>query len=183
LQPIPERAVSGQSAWVFVELVNQITGFSIMSYDIGTFTVAAISVILSGLLAGQMLAIAIANRAARRLPETSWILRFQAENELFTKTMPPSLLLPMAGLICSAYLTVSTQRYMFFAAAALEAIVLWITMMVEVPINKQVESWKPGSAPSTWMAIRDRWLRFHWLRTVVGGCSFACGAIGLGFHP
>jgi hypothetical protein len=58
-----------------------------MSYDIGKFAVAAISVILSGLIAGQMLAIAVANHAARRLPETSWALRFQVEDKLFTKTM------------------------------------------------------------------------------------------------
>ena len=153
-----------------------------MSNDIGTSAVTAISVILSGLISGQMLAIALANHAARQLPEIGWTLRFQVEDKLFTKTMPFSLLLPLVGLIWSAYLTVSTQRGLFSAAGTLEVIVLVITMTVEVPINTQVQSWKAGSAPSTWMAIRDRWLRFHWLRTVVGACSFACGAFGLGIH-
>jgi uncharacterized membrane protein len=153
-----------------------------MPSDIGTSAVAALSVILSGLIAGQMLAIALANQAARQLPEMSWTLRFQVENRLFTKTMPLSLLLPLVGLIWSAFLTESTRRDFFSAAVALEAIVLVITMTIEVPMNTQVQSWKAGSAPSTWMAIRDRWLRFHWLRTVVGACSFACGAIGLGIH-
>jgi hypothetical protein len=153
-----------------------------MYYDIDASEVIVISVILAGLLAGQMLAIAIANHAARSLPETSWTLRFQAENELFTMTMPASLLLPLFGLIGSAILTVSTQRGMFSAAVALEVVVLVITMAIEVPINKQVASWKAGSAPSTWMAIRDRWLSFHWLRTAVGACSFTCGVVGLGIH-
>jgi Domain of unknown function (DUF1772) len=153
-----------------------------MSYDMGTSAVAVISVILTGLIAGQMLAVGLANNAARSLPELSWTLRFQAENKLFTKTMPPSLLLPLVGLIWSALLTRSTQRGMFSAAAALEVIVLVITMTIEVPINKQVASWEAGSAPSIWMAIRDRWLRFHWARTVVGACSFTCGAIGLRIH-
>jgi uncharacterized membrane protein len=154
-----------------------------MSYEIGTFAITAISVLLSGLMAGQMLAIALANHAARELPETTWTLRFQVEDKLFTKTMPLSLLLPLFGLICSAFLTLSTQRGMFSAAGALEVIVLVITMTVEVPINTQVQSWQAGSAPPTWMAIRDHWLRYHWLRTVVGVCSFACAAIGLGIHP
>jgi hypothetical protein len=153
-----------------------------MSYEIGTFAITAISVLLSGLIAGQMLAIALANHAARELPETTWTLRFQVEDKLFTKTMPLSLLLPLFGLICSAFLTLSTQRGMFSAAGALEVIVLVITMTVEVPINTQVQSWQAGSAPPTWMAIRDRWLSYHWLRTVVGVCSFACAAIGLGIH-
>lgn len=38
------------------------------------------------LIASQMLAIALASQAARQLPETSLTLRFQVENELFTKT-------------------------------------------------------------------------------------------------
>ena len=153
-----------------------------MSYDIGTSAVVVISVILTGLIAGQMLAVGLANRAARSLPETSWTLRFQAENKLFTRTMPPSLLLPLFGLIWSALVTASTQRGMFSAAVALEVIILVITMTIEVPINKQVASWKAGSAPPAWMEIRDRWQRFHWARTLVGACSFACAAVGLRIH-
>jgi len=147
-----------------------------------TSAVAVIAVILTGLIAGQMLAIGLANRAARSLPERSWTLRFQAENKLFTKTMPPALLLPLIGLIWSALLTASAQRGLFFAAVALEVIVLVITMTIEVPINKQVASWRAGSAPPAWMEIRDRWLRFHCARTLVGACSFTCAAIGLRIH-
>ena len=56
--------------------------------------VAIFSVFAVGLIAGQMLAIGIANYAARVLPETSWTLRFQSENNLFAKTMPPFLIAP-----------------------------------------------------------------------------------------
>jgi len=151
--------------------------------DIGTSAVAATSVILAGLIAGQMLAIALANHAALSLPENSWTLRFQVENKLFTKTMPPFLLLPLIGLIWSAFLTDSIKRGMFSAAGALEVVVLVITMTIEVPINTQVDSWTAGSAPSSWIGVRDRWLRFHWLRTAAGVLSFSLAAIGLGIHP
>jgi hypothetical protein len=43
--------------------------------------------LLSGLISGQVLA--IANWAARDLHEMSWKVRFQVENKLFAKTMPP----------------------------------------------------------------------------------------------
>jgi predicted acyl esterase len=36
-----------------------------------------------------------------------------------------------------------------------------------------------GNWESTWMFTRDRWLRFHLARTVVGLMSFAIAAIGL----
>ena len=90
-----------------------------MFHEIGTPAVVVTSVILAGLIAGQMLAIALANHAALTLPETSWTLRFQVENKLFTKTMPPFLVLPLIGLIWSAFLTVSIQCVMFSAAGAL----------------------------------------------------------------
>ena len=61
--------------------------------------VAICSVLAAGLIAGQMLAIAIANYAALGLPETSWTLRFQSENTLFSKTMPPFLIAPTIGLV------------------------------------------------------------------------------------
>jgi hypothetical protein len=48
--------------------------------------VAIFSVFAAGLIAGQMLAIGIANYAARALPERSWTLRFQSENDLFTNS-------------------------------------------------------------------------------------------------
>src|ERR1700691_1784977 len=59
--------------------------------------VAALSVFAVGLIAGQMLAIGIANYAARGLPEMSWTLRFQSENALSTQTMPPFLIAAAIG--------------------------------------------------------------------------------------
>lgn len=145
------------------------------------------AVVLSGLISGQMLAIGLADHAVRQLPEASWTLRFQEENKLFTKTMPPSTVLPIIGLGASAILTTSTPRVLFGTAAALEAVVLVVTLAVEVPMNNEVDSWKAGSAPSTWTAVRDRWLAYHWLRTALGACAFTLATVGLAMrserHP
>jgi uncharacterized membrane protein len=141
--------------------------------------VAIFSVFAVGLLAGQMLAIGIANYAARGLPEMSWTLRFQSENALFTKTMPPFLIAPAIGLVTLSVLAHGDARGMFAAAAVLILIVLAITMAINVPINGQVQTWTAGSAPSTWMFTRDRWLQFQLLRTALGMMSFAIAAIGL----
>jgi hypothetical protein len=142
-------------------------------------TVAIVSLTALGLLAGMMLGIFIAGYAARGLPEESWTRRFQIENRLFTKTMPPSLMLPLLGLIASVLLTRDAVRSLFAAAAALTAIVLVITIALEVPINRQVASWTAGAAPADWTAVRDRWLRSHLARTVVGGLALLCAAAAL----
>ena len=86
--------------------------------------VAIFSVFAVGLIAGQMLAIGIANYAARGLPETSWTLRFQSENNLFAKTMPPFLIAPAIGLVTLFFLAHDDARGMFAAAAVLILIVL-----------------------------------------------------------
>jgi hypothetical protein len=124
----------------------------------------------------MMVGILIAGYAARGLPEESWTLRFQLENRLFTKTMPPSLLLPQIGLIALVPLTHDAVRWLFAVAAAFTAIVLVITIALEVPINRQVDSWIAGAAPADWTAVRDRWLWNHLTRTVVGVLAIVCAA-------
>lgn len=137
------------------------------------------AVVLSGLISGQMLAIGLANQAALALTETTWTLRFQAENNLFSKTMPPLLLLPTLGLIFMVFASASQQRACFIIAAVFEAVVLVITVAINIPINSQVQSWRAGSAPPNWVAIRDRWLAFHWLRTAFGAGAFTAAVIAL----
>jgi len=88
--------------------------------------VAIFSVFAVGLIAGQMLAIGIANYAARGLPETSWTLRFQSENDLLAKTMPPFLKAPAIGLVPLFFLAHNDACWMFAAAAARILIVLAI---------------------------------------------------------
>jgi hypothetical protein len=142
-------------------------------------TVAVVSLSALGLLAGMMLGILIAGYAARGLPEESWTRRFQLENRLFTKTMPPSLMLPLLGLIASVRLTRDGVRSLFVVAAVFTAIVFVITIALEVPINRQVASWTAGAAPANWAAVRDRWLWNHLARTVVGVLAFLCAAAAL----
>ena len=142
-------------------------------------TVAMVSLAALGLLAGMMLGILIAGYAARGLPEESWTLRFQIENRLFTKTMPPALMLPLLGLIASVPLTRDAVRSLLAVAAVLTAIVLAITIALEVPINRRVASWSAGAAPANWTAVRDRWLWYHLARTVVGLLAFLCAAAAL----
>ena len=142
-------------------------------------TVAIVSLSALGLLAGMMLGIFIAGYAARGLPEESWTRRFQIENRLFTKTMPPSLMLPLLGLMALLPLTHDAVRSWFAVAAVLTAIVLIITIALEVPINRRVASWSAGAAPANWTAVRDRWLWYHLARTVVGLLAFLCAAAAL----
>ncbi len=108
--------------------------------------VAIFAVVCSGLISGQMVAIALANYADRGQPEASWTQRFQLENMLFTKTMPFALMVPLLALVACCVIASNVARPWFVAAVMMLAIVLVITMAANVPINKQVGGWRPSYA-------------------------------------
>ncbi len=86
---------------------------------------------------------------------------------------PMSVLMP-AALVCALVLCVVLFRgreshATIFASAALVlmANALLITLAVNVPIDRQIQSWTTATLPSDWSAIRDRWEFFHGLRTLM----------------
>jgi uncharacterized membrane protein len=46
------------------------------------------------------------------------------------------------------------------------AVALAVTLVVEVPIVAQIESWTPQTLPGNWQQLRDRWVSFHLLRVI-----------------
>jgi uncharacterized membrane protein len=75
---------------------------------------------------------------------------------------------------------VQGRAFAFMVASAFfTGVVLVITMACNVPINNQVSAWTAGSAPPTWRVIRDRWLKFHSIRTVAGVIAFGCIVVTL----
>ena len=58
--------------------------------------------------------------------------------------------------------------YLSLAGFALFVVALLVTMQVEVPIVKQIVTWKVGTLPDNWRQLRDRWGAFHIIRVVAG---------------
>ena len=42
-----------------------------------------------------------------------------------------------------------------------------VTLTCNVPINKQVQGWNASAPPPVWAELRDRWEKFHTIRTVL----------------
>ena len=60
---------------------------------------------------------------------------------------------------------------------------LAVTLIVEVPIDNQIEAWTVASLPSDWQQLRDRWELFHVIRTwvsVIGLAFLLVGALLVG---
>ena len=93
---------------------------------------------------------------------------------------PMSVLMPAALLsalvLCVLLFRGRQSRANLFASAALVlmAIALVITLAVNVPIDRQIQSWTTAALPPDWRAIRDRWEFYHGLRTVISLAALAC---------
>jgi uncharacterized membrane protein len=83
--------------------------------------------------------------------------------DVMTPLVPLSLLSTVPVLI----LSFSQHRatfYLTLAALMLFILTLIITLLIEVPIVKQMESWTVNSLPENWIEKRDKWGSFHYLR-------------------
>ena len=93
---------------------------------------------------------------------------------------PMSVLMPAALLsalvLCVLLFRGQQTRANLFASNALVlmAIALVITLAVNVPIDRQIQSWTTATLPPDWKAIRDRWEFYHGLRTVMSLAALAC---------
>jgi hypothetical protein len=52
------------------------------------------------------------------------------------------------------------------AGFALFLAAVLVTIIVEVPIVKQIETWRVSNLPGNWQELRDRWLAFHVIRVL-----------------
>ena len=140
---------------------------------------ALIATLGVGVLAGILIGTGLAEYTAKGLPEISWTLRFQLEDRLFAKAMPPLMLGTLLALVAACVLGRGGSRVMLGASVICMLLVLVITVGFELPLNKRIQSWTAGSAPADWTRVRDLWLKRHLLRTISGTASFVCALVSL----
>jgi hypothetical protein len=89
---------------------------------------------------------------------------------IMTVLSPLSLLSNIPVLILSYP---SNNFYFTMIAFLLFTIALLVTVIIEVPIVKQIITWTSSTLPNNWKHLRDRWEKFHIIRVV-------CGILGIG---
>jgi uncharacterized membrane protein len=94
--------------------------------------------------------------------------------------LPMSILMPAAvlsGIVVCVVLFRRRQTVGWVLAVAsvvLLLIAMAITLVVNVPIDREIQSWTTMRLPADWTAIRDRWEFCHGLRTLVSLSAMAC---------
>jgi uncharacterized membrane protein len=73
--------------------------------------------------------------------------------------------------------------WLTLAALLLLIETLAVTVAIEVPIVKTIESWTLETMPGDWTRLRDRWVSFHLLRVIPGIAAVALLAAGAATYP
>ena len=84
---------------------------------------------------------------------------------LMATHIPVGLVSTLPVLVLS-YAHQPTTFYLTLAALALFVVTLIVTVVIEVPIVKQIVTWTPATLPSNWQQLRDRWGVFHLARVI-----------------
>ena len=92
--------------------------------------------------------------------------------------LTPVALLSIVPVLFISYTESSKTFYLTLSGFALFTVSLIVTVLVEVPIVKQIVTWTVSTLPLNWQQLRDRWMAFHIIRVVGGlaGLSFLVAA-------
>ena len=79
-------------------------------------------------------------------------------------------LMPAAILSIVPVLVISFRErprtfYITLAGFVFFIVALLVTLIVEVPIDNRIQTWTSATLPENWQQLRDRWEKFHVLRT------------------
>ena len=137
------------------------------------------AVLLVGLIAGLLVGTAIDHHRLRVLDAAAWTSARQSIDAVFSKLLPWWWNITLLLLFFAAYLNQGRARWLFLSAGVLLLFGIVITVVIEVPINKQIASWTPATIPANWVDLRERWLSFHNVRSAAGVLAFACALVGV----
>jgi uncharacterized membrane protein len=57
-------------------------------------------------------------------------------------------------------------------------VALLVTVLIEVPIVKQIETWTASTLPGNWEQLRDRWGAFHVVRVIAALAGLVLLVVG-----
>jgi uncharacterized membrane protein len=101
--------------------------------------------------------------------------------------LPMAILLPLAllsALVTLVLLRQGRQTVAFWwllAGFGLMVVALVVTLVVEVPIDNQIQTWTAATLPGNWRSIQSRWELWHTIRTftsIAAVVAVTIGAVG-----
>ena len=144
-----------------------------------------LAILLSAIVAGMFFGpwLALSRSIAVFQPEVfiTIVRRMNRNMAAVMTALMPTCLLSIAVLLVLTYHARRGTFYLNLAAFALFLVALLVTVLVEVPIVTQVETWTAATLPENWQQLRDRWGKFHVVRIVAAVVGLGLIVIGAVF--
>jgi uncharacterized membrane protein len=141
-----------------------------------------ISILLSALVTGVFWGtwLGLSRSIASLTPETFLTIGHAMIGNLglVMAILMPAAILATLPVLFLLYRRRSGALYPTLAGFALFILALVVTLIVEVPIDNQIEAWTVASLPANWEQLRDRWELFHVIRTWVSVLGLALLILG-----
>ncbi len=137
------------------------------------FTAARrVAIGLTAVLVGALL-VTWLSEAALIASSELWVEYHQAVTPGYTLALPPIGGLALLAAVAASRASRGNRRLVLAAVSCL-LFGLVVTVIVHVPINADIASWRPIEPPAEWRQVRVRWLAAHAVRSVL-----TIGALGL----
>lgn len=144
-----------------------------MALQLAQFVSLVLATLVAGMFFGPWLALHRSIATFEPAVLLALVRRLNANMApLMTALMPASLL----SLVVVLLLGYGHRPAVFSAALAalvLFGVALFVTMRVEVPIVRRIETWTVATLPPDWQRLRDRWAAFHLVRIATAGAGLA----------
>jgi uncharacterized membrane protein len=141
-----------------------------------------ISIVLSALVAGMFCGpwVALSRSINTFKPEVFLAIAHRLNRNMapVMTILMPATLLSIVPVLLISYNERPKTFYLALSGFALFLIALLITVLVEVPIVKQIETWTSSTLPGNWQHLRDRWGAFHVVRIVAALAGLVLIVIG-----
>ena len=141
-----------------------------------------VSIILSAVVGGMYWGpwLALSRSLPTFKPEVFLAIvdRMNRNMESVMTVLTPVALLSVVPVLFFSFNQRPKTFYLNLAGLTCFVVALLVTMLVEVPIVKQIVTWTPGTLPANWQQLRDRWGAFHVVRVVMGIAGLGLLAAG-----
>lgn len=138
----------------------------------------ALSLTLSGIIAGIYLTGLIQDYRVAGLSASQYAVLHRMRDRTFRRIMPALALATPSLMLLSAVsgLPVGIPKLLAGYAVLLLLADILIAVKAQLPLNRQIRAWAGNAIPANWREARDRWAFHHAVRTGLGVLASVCYA-------
>jgi len=146
-----------------------------------TDTLAGLLLLLTGALAGVLLAVEVAVvPMLGRLPGDRYREVHRLLDPRFDPLMPTvNKVALVAGLVLTVYGPGTDTRIAYAVTEAGLVGVALVSELSNVRMNRTIDTWEAGRLPGSWTATRERWARANRYRTWLALTAFGAAIVGV----